>query len=352
MLGIALTTGCTKRPSDAAIVSQIQSQISSDTQFLSSDIRVSSANGEVTLSGTVPTDAAHQEAHKIATKTPGVKKVNDQVTVAEALPAADSPLSALDTAPTTSASERKASRSAPRANQPFGESIPASQPETFAKTAPVAPLPVAPEVHSQQAAPPPSPVSAAVQPLAPPEPRQVEIPANTTASIRMIDSVDSSVNHAGEIFHGMLEAPFMVEEEVIVPRGADVYIRLVSASRAGRFKGKSELHLELVKLDFQGRSYSLVSSTYSLKGKSRGKSTAKKAGAGAVLGAIIGGIAGGGAGAAVGATVGGGAGAAVGGLTRGQEVKIPAETMLDFQLEAPVTVMVMPHRAAAAFAAQ
>lgn len=227
-----------------------------------------------------------------------------------------------------------------------------------AQTVPVTPLPtlslrvsLASEVQ-QKAATPPAPVSAPLPAAPPPQPRQVEIPAKTTASIRMIDSVDSSLNRAGEIFHGMLEAPFIVDDQVIVPRGADVYVRLVSAKSAGRFKGKSELHLELIKMDFQGRSYPLVSSTYSLAGASRGANTAKKAGAGAVLGAIIGGIAGGGAGAAIGATVGGGAGAAVSGLTRGKQVKIAAETMLDFQLEAPVTVAVMPRRNAAAVAAQ
>jgi len=90
------------------------------------------------------------------------------------------------------------------------------------------------------------------------------------------------------------------------PEGRDVYkrqvyIRLTGASTAGTMKGKSELHLELVKMDFQGRSYSLVSGTYSLAGKSRGQDTAKKVGGGAVIGTIIGAIAGGGKGAAIGA---------------------------------------------------
>jgi hypothetical protein len=158
----------------------------------------------------------------------------------------------------------------------------------------------------------------------------------------MIDSVDSSVNHTGEIFHAMLEAPIMVDNDVIIPRGADIYVRLSSASSAGHMTGKSELHLELIKLDFQGRSYPLVSSTYSLAGSSRGKNTAEKVGGGAVLGAVIGAIAGGGKGAAIGAGVGGAGGAVWNGVTRGKKVKIPSETRLDFQLEQPVTVTVMP----------
>jgi hypothetical protein len=158
----------------------------------------------------------------------------------------------------------------------------------------------------------------------------------------MIDGVDSSVNSAGEIFHASLESPLVVDNDVVVPRGADIYVRLVSASSAGRMKGKSELHLELVKMEFQGRSYPLVSNAYSATGSSRGKNTAAKVGGGAALGAIIGALAGGGKGAGIGAGVGAAGGAIYQGATKGKQVKIPAETMLDFQLEQPVTVTVMP----------
>jgi outer membrane lipoprotein SlyB len=119
----------------------------------------------------------------------------------------------------------------------------------------------------------------------------------------------------------------------------------VSASSAGRMTGKSELHLELIKMEFQGRSYPLVSSTYSLAGDSRGKNTAKKVGAGAVIGTLIGAIAGGGKGAAIGAGVGAAGGGVYQAATRGKQVRIPSETKLDFQLDQPVTVTVMPRSA-------
>jgi hypothetical protein len=61
-------------------------------------------------------------------------------------------------------------------------------------------------------------------------------------------------------------------------------------------------------------------------------------GGGAVLGAIIGGIAGGGKGAAIGAGAGSAAGAGVQVLTRGQQVKVPSETLLEFRLQQPVTI--------------
>ena len=160
----------------------------------------------------------------------------------------------------------------------------------------------------------------------------------------MIDSIDSSVNKAGEVFHASLDAPIVVGDDVVVPKGADIYVRLAAASSAGKISGQSELHLELVKLELRGQSYPLVSTTVSQSGESRGKDTAKKVGGGAVLGAIIGAIAGGGKGAAIGAAAGGGAGGVYQGVTHGQQVKIPSETKLDFQLDQPVTVSVAPRQ--------
>jgi len=63
-----------------------------------------------------------------------------------------------------------------------------------------------------------------------------------------------------------------------------------------------------------------------------------------VLGAIIGAIAGGGKGAAIGTIAGAGAGGAVQVLTHGQQIRIPSETTLDFRLEAPLTVTLLPDK--------
>jgi hypothetical protein len=77
---------------------------------------------------------------------------------------------------------------------------------------------------------------------------------------------------------------------------------------------------------------------YELKGKSRGASTAKRTIGGAAVGSIIGAIAGGGKGAGIGAAVGGGAGAGSEIITKGDQVKIPSETLLDFTLQQDVAI--------------
>ena len=62
-------------------------------------------------------------------------------------------------------------------------------------------------------------------------------------------------------------------------------------------------------------------------------------GQGAAIGAGIGAIAGGGKGAAIGAAAGGGLGGGVQAATKGQQIKLPSETVLNFTLQTPLTVV-------------
>src|SRR6266850_6377232 len=167
----------------------------------------------------------------------------------------------------------------------------------------------------------------------------VTIPAGQSLLVRMIDGVDSSKNHVGDIFHGSLETDLTVNGQLVARKGTDVYGRLATAEEGGKFSGKSELQLELTRIVIDGRDYSLLSSDYNVQGKGRGGDTAKKVGGGAVIGAIIGGIAGGGKGAAIGAAAGGGLGAGVQIITKGQQVKVPSEALLEFRLQQPLTVV-------------
>jgi hypothetical protein len=172
----------------------------------------------------------------------------------------------------------------------------------------------------------------------------VTIPEGTIVTIRTIDAIDSSVNRTGQSFRGSLDAPIVVGDQVVVPKGLNVNLKLVDASSAGKFKGRSELTVSLDSFTYQGKNYQIASSDVKEKGGSRGKRSAEVIGGGAVLGAIIGGLAGGGKGAAIGAGVGAGGGTAVQALTHGQQVKIPSETRLDFTLQDPVNVTYFPKK--------
>jgi hypothetical protein len=191
----------------------------------------------------------------------------------------------------------------------------------------------------QQTAPPPQP-QAAVTPTPAPAAAgsQIVIPAGQSLLVRMIDGVDSKTNNVGDIFHASLETDLNVNGTLVARKGTDVYGRLANAKGAGRLAGSSELQLELTRMVINGQDYPVVSSDYTMKGKGRGTNTAEKVGGGAALGAIIGAIAGGGRGAAIGAGAGSAAGAGVNVVTRGQQVKVPSETLLEFRLQQPVTV--------------
>ena len=87
-----------------------------------------------------------------------------------------------------------------------------------------------------------------------------------------------------------------------------------------------------------GQTVPIVTGDYELAGKSRGASTAKRTVGGAAVGSIIGALAGGGKGAAIGAGVGAGAGAASEIITKGDQIKVPSETLIDFTLRQDVSI--------------
>lgn len=166
-------------------------------------------------------------------------------------------------------------------------------------------------------------------------------------SIRMVDSIDSSRNQAGEVFRASTDAPISLKGHTVVPRNTTIFVKLANVKTAGHISGSSELELQLLKMELHGETYPMVSSSYQSKGEGRGKQTATRVGIGAAVGTAVGAIAGGGKGAAIGAAVGGGTATGVQLATRGKQVKVPSETALDFTLQAPVTVTVMPKKTAA-----
>lgn len=194
-----------------------------------------------------------------------------------------------------------------------------------------APTPAPPPVRST----PPAPV--AVE-------DRISVPTGTRLTIRTVDAIDSDRNRVGDKFAATLDQPLYVNDLLVVPKGADVYGRLEEAKEAGHFAGKAQLRLSLTGIVVNGQTYALSTGDYELSGKSRTANTATKVGGGAAVGAIIGAIAGGGKGAAIGAGVGAGAGTAVQVATKGDQVHVPSETLLEFALDQPVTIPISQAR--------
>jgi hypothetical protein len=108
---------------------------------------------------------------------------------------------------------------------------------------------------------------------------------------------------------------------------------------SGGISGTAELTLALHSIRIGNQTYLVQTSEVEQQGESgigANRRTAEIVGGGAAVGAIIGAIAGGGKGAAIGALGGAAAGAGVQILTRGKEVRVPAEAVLRFRVEEPL----------------
>ena len=346
---MVLVAGCSSTRSDQALDTDLKARMFSDPQVKSLNLDIAVKNGEVTLSGEVPDDAARYQAFKLVSDTPGVKHVVDRMTVqtAQAAPTPETTPSEATAAPkpVRKTSYHRRARPEPTSMTSDSEAVaslapePATGAESTSAPAPADQPEAAPSCRGHRTA-----IAAPVPPPLPPPPQPtlVQIPAGTSVRIQMVDSVDSDVNHPGEIFRAVLAAPIVMDNNVVVPSRTDVYVKLIEAKSAGHMTGQSQLVLELVRMQFQGQSYPLVSNQYDQVGSSRGKRTAETVGGGAAVGALIGAIIGHGKGAAIGAVTGAGAGTVAQAATKPQQVRIPSETKLDFTLEQPVEVSYFP----------
>ena len=322
---LTVGVGCTKAPNDAQLTSDIQTKLASDSGLQGKQLGVKAEGGTVTLTGTVDNDAQREAAARYASSEPGVKQIINNLQVAAPPPAQTAqatPPAAEETKPSPAPAPK------PRRHEPRRRSLPSSSSDT-SQAAPMAAM-----------APPPAPVSVVPStPPPPPPPKRVTIPSGTTLAVRLVDTIDSETSQQGQTFHATLDTPLAVDGDVVIPSGYDVEGHLVEVKSAGKFAGQSVVALQLDRISSGGKYYSLQTDQYRRQGSSRGKNTAAKVGTGAGIGAIIGAIAGGGKGAAIGAAAGGGLGGGVQAATKGQQIKLPSETVLNFTLQAPLTVI-------------
>ncbi len=170
-----------------------------------------------------------------------------------------------------------------------------------------------------------------------------ELPVATAVSVRTEETIDSAKavqgqTYAAEVSKDVLDGA----GNVVIPRGSNAQIIIRSASKGGRFRGASDLVLDLRSVSVAGQEYQLETVDVAQRGKSGlgvNKRTGEYTGGGAALGAIIGAIAGQGKGAAIGAASGAGAGALTQILTKGDSIRVPVETVLTFKLEKPLRVV-------------
>jgi hypothetical protein len=169
------------------------------------------------------------------------------------------------------------------------------------------------------------------------------VPVGTEVPVRTEETIDSGTAVEGQTFAAEIDSDVRdANKDVVIPRGANAQIVIKSASKGGRFRGASDLVIDLQSVSIGGQQYALSTTDLAETGKDgvgENKRTAKYVGGGAALGAIIGAIAGHGKGAAIGAGSGAVAGGAAQVLTKGGAISIPAESLVTFKLDQPLKVV-------------
>jgi hypothetical protein len=161
------------------------------------------------------------------------------------------------------------------------------------------------------------------------------IAAGTTVTVRTNDKIDAKNTGDGRVYSGAVANDVLDGEgKIAIARGSDVELMV-------RDIGHHTLALDIDSVVVSGRRYSVTTFDVTRSGDQKdgvgaNGRTGKFVGGGALFGTLLGAIAGGGRGAAIGALAGGAAGAGGQMVTRGSRVRVPAESLLTFQLQQPL----------------
>src|SRR5262249_6855083 len=162
------------------------------------------------------------------------------------------------------------------------------------------------------------------------------IPQGTLLRVRLSETLDTQRNRSGDRFTARLDAPVNVDGKTVIPKGANLSGRIDMSAPSGRLKGRAVMSLALDSFELNRRKSDITTARSARTSASHKKRNLLAIGGGAAAGAAIGALAGGGTGALIGAGAGAGAGTAGAAFTGKKNVRIPAETLISFQLRAPV----------------
>jgi len=297
-------------------------------------ITAATIQGEVMLSGTVSSDASSELAEAIAGRVAGVTKVNNNLKVGDAQAAPAPP-------PAAPGQQQMADSQGDESMAP----VPPPPPPAMND----GPLPPPGQPQSQPESPYPPQYGTAnpqIMRRRPPAPAYetptgpVTIPQGTLLQLRTSEGLTSKRAKDGEPVQFTVIRDVAVGGVLALPKGATVHgvVTEVKKVGSGDLGGSSELALKLTSLDLGGQSYPLDSDQFKVKGPSKTGQTVGNAIGGGLVGAIIGCAVGRGAGCAIGAGAGVAAGTAASAASPGPGVWIPAEALVTFHLNTPLTV--------------
>lgn len=173
---------------------------------------------------------------------------------------------------------------------------------------------------AEQPAPPPAATGAAMTATG----EAVTVPAATKLMVKLDQAVSTASHQAGSTITGVLDIDLVADGKVVAPKGSKLYGKVLE-SVGGRRIGNQKIVLQFTDLMINNQKTPIKTPALGAEGGRGG--AVKAVGAGALIGAAAGDA---GAGALV------GAGVAV--LAGGNHIQIPAGTLAEIPLEAPLTV--------------
>jgi hypothetical protein len=164
------------------------------------------------------------------------------------------------------------------------------------------------------------------------KPTAVTIPSGTRLVIRTSETLDTKRQGEGHRFRSQLESALVIDGITVAPRGTQIYGRITSAKQAGRLGGSSDMSVVFTDIMIDDQLHSMQTQGLKAQGKNEAGRTAGRTARAAALGGLYGGS----SSAKKGAKVGLGASL----ITSGSSINIPAGTIVETNLAAPLT---LPH---------
>lgn len=195
---------------------------------------------------------------------------------------------------------------------------------------------VPPTLANSSASPTPAPSGATAAPA--PAPQPLVIPAGTSITVRLQQSLSSASAAPGERFDAVVDQPVAVGDTVVLPVGTPVTGHVTVARRSGRLRHPGELGLALDTVSIGQQQIPLATASVVARGRSHKKRNLGWIGGGAGGGALIGALAGGGKGALIGGPIGLAAGTTTAFITGKKDVGFGVERRLTFRLRNDISV--------------
>ena len=161
------------------------------------------------------------------------------------------------------------------------------------------------------------------------------VPYGTELDVRLDRALSSDTAQVEDRFEGTTVVDLRENGRVLIPAGSRVRGVVTAVRNAGRFERKGELQLSFDQITINGRNYPIRATVTEALESGGYRDDAEKIGTGAAVGAILGGILGGVKGAITGILIGGGGVVAA---TEGEDVELPAGTILRVRLDQDLDV--------------